>query len=63
VKPGNGVEGKTLTTRQGDLGVPVASLEHGKSWTIGDGDSDEEPNQSCKGRMEPENQKGIPESR
>jgi hypothetical protein len=43
MKPGNSVEDKTLTTRKGSLDVAVASLGHGKSWTIGDGDSDEEP--------------------
>jgi hypothetical protein len=62
VKPGNGVEDKTLTTRRGDLGVPVASLGHGKSWTIGDGDSEEEPNQSCKGKDGTRKPRGIPES-
>jgi hypothetical protein len=66
VKPGNhamGVmEGKTLKTRQGDLDVPVASPGDGKSWTIGDGDSEEEPNQSCKGEDGTRKPKGIPES-
>jgi len=43
MKPGNRVEDKTLTTRKRNLDVPVASLGHGKSWTRGDGDTDEEP--------------------
>jgi hypothetical protein len=60
MKPGNGVEDKTLTTRGSDLDVPVASLGHGKSWTIGDGDSDEEPNQRCKGRGNQKTKGGYP---
>jgi hypothetical protein len=42
MKPGNGVEEKILVNRKRSLDVSVASLRHGKSWTRGDGDSDEE---------------------
>jgi len=43
MKPGNGVEDKTLRTRKRSLDVPGTSLGHGKSWTRGDGDTTKEP--------------------
>jgi len=56
------MEDKTLTTGTRSPDVSVTSLGHGKSWTKGDGDNEDEPSQSCRKMKEPGNQEGIPES-
>ena len=43
MKLGNGVEGKILTTMNGDLDGPLTSMGRGKSWTGSDVDNIEEP--------------------